>query len=238
MANKRHHVSVCHHYYFFSTWHVASPQSCVCLCRYNSRTRSQEHLALQQGLELPTLPMSSESRCQQPGPSWTSQQWFQVTIIATVCHQTLQARLNTWIQRRWRPSSDPVWRILVPAPAVEPTHVTASDTTTTAVPPTSQPVSYQVSDTELALHVSVSADISTASLPLMTAWRHKRNLEKGIAAVYKKHKVYSCKKCGQTNTASTGHSKRSGFVYCPNLGKNKKTNGWLKLNRTFPARHG
>ena len=131
------------------------------------------------------------------------------------------------LQRRWRPRSDPVWRILVPAPAVEPTHVTASDTTTTAVPPTSQPVSYQVSDTELALHVSVSVDISTASLPLMTAWRHKRKLEKGIAAVYKKHKVYSCKKCGQTNTASTGHSKRSGFVYCPNLGKTKGRMGGL-----------
>jgi len=86
--------------------------------------------------------------------------------------------------------------------------------------PASQAASYQVDDTDLSLSVPAVADVSTAQLPCTTAWRHKRKLEHGMAPVYRKHKVYSCKKCGQSNTAATGHSKhRSRFVFCPYLGQ-------------------
>jgi len=105
----------------------------------------------------------------------------------------------------------------VPAPTEQP----PAELTVTL--PASPAAYCQVDDADLSLGASVVADVSTAKLPRTTAWRHKRKLEQGIAPVYRKHKVNSCKKCGQPNTAATGHSKhRRGFVFCPNLGQTKE----------------
>ena len=123
------------------------------------------------------------------------------------------------LQRR-RPKPDPVWHIPVPVPAPA-EHLTSAELTASS---TASPAAlYPLDDTDLSLGASVVADVAMAKLPRTTAWRHKRKLEQGIAPVYRKYKVYTCKKCGQPNTAVTGHSKhRKGFVFCPNLGQTKE----------------
>ena len=68
----------------------------------------------------------------------------------------------------------------------------------------------------------MSTDVLMAQVRLTTAWRLKRKLEQGATTVYQQRKLYSCKKCGQPNTAATGHSKHRSFVFCPNLGQTRE----------------
>jgi len=119
------------------------------------------------------------------------------------------------LQWRRRLKTDPVWRVPVPVTQPPPAELTVTL-------PASPAASYLVARCACCC-LPATASVLTAQLPRTTAWRHKRKLEQGIAPVYRKHRVYSCKKCGQPNTAATGHSKhRRGFVFCPNLGQTKE----------------
>jgi len=103
-------------------------------------------------------------------------------------------------------------------------------TATVAAEPMETIIEEPVMETELML--GLSADIiATIAVPAperpkTSAWRHKKNVEKGIAPVYKKRKEsYSCRKCGQPSTKETGHSQYKGYAFCPNEGQTKEE--WL-----------
>jgi len=75
--------------------------------------------------------------------------------------------------------------------------------------------------------VAVTIDVPSAQpfveLPRTTAYRRKRDLERGVERLNKRLKAFnSCSKCSEPLTAATGHSKYRSYGYCPSSGLTKE----------------
>ena len=188
--------------------------------RYNSRTRTLENLVLQQGLDLPAMVMSSD----EPLPPPRTLLDEPPTVAGAEHSYSLPPDTSgeaARLQRR-RPKADPVWRPLVAKPDLSADH----SITGTAVLSALEPVGFSVVTIDVSQGVPVATllavEVPTAGLPKTTAWRHRKNLERGVAPIYQKRKAYTCRKCGQPSTSATGHSKHRAFTFCPNLGKTRE----------------
>lgn len=222
-------VTVCQLWSIKLVAQLNSPAVCWCI-RYNSRTRTLENLVLQQGLDLPAMVMSSD----EPLPPPRTLLDEPPTVAGAEHSYSLPPDTSgeaARLQRR-RPKADPVWR-----PLVAKTNLPADHSITgTAVLSAPEPVGFSVVTIDVSQGVPVATlpavEVPTAGLPKTTAWRHRKNLERGSHQFTRNEKHTPVENVGnpalqQRGIQNTGHSH---FVQI--WGKQGRS-GWLKLKIWF-----
>jgi len=189
------------------------------LFRYNSRIRRQEHDVLRQQMELPQPAMTSDVPL-PPARTMPDQPLHAGGADHAYCLPPDTAGQAAATRRRRRTAS------AAAATAAAAATVTAAATAEPAETIIEEPVIETELPLGLSADITATVAVPAPERPKTSAWRHKRNVEKGIAPVYKKRKdSYSCRKCGQPSTKETGHSQYKGYAFCPNQGQTKEE--WL-----------
>jgi len=181
------------------------------LFRYNSRIHRQEHDVLRQQMKLPEPAMTTDVPL-PPARTMTDQPLHAGGADHAYCLPPDTAGQVATTRQRRRTASE----------------AASTVTATATAEPAETIIEKPVIKTELPL--SLSADITATvavpapERPKTSAWRHKRNVEKGIAPVYNKEKTLIA-----VGNAANPAQKKQVILNVRGMGDKQKRNGWPRF---------